>query len=245
MFQHDITQTLSGERSTSRWTWDRLHRACGQMWVLSCSLSSLVRLQSLAASRRLGCNEVVACRSLSGNSSERHAEGARPPRRQIYIYIYIYILHVYRWCLDVWTSQPGQVVTFPLMKYHWEVSSEAQISLRRSRYSGPPPSSAHRVPPNKVAANRNTTWKYSGTKTACLLRIYIYIYIYTYTCVYIYIYTHISLYMWYTYVYIYIYIYIYSHTYITYKVAATSPGRRSMPCLPGRMDPPRCRAWLA
>ena len=35
----------------------------------------------------------------------------------------------------VWTSQSDQVLTFSLMKYHSEVSSEAKLSLRRSRYS--------------------------------------------------------------------------------------------------------------
>ena len=38
---------------------------------------------------------------------------------------------------DFWTSQPEQVVTFFFMNYHWEMSSEANISLRRSRYSSP------------------------------------------------------------------------------------------------------------
>ena len=38
---------------------------------------------------------------------------------------------------DVWTSQPEQVLPFSLMTYHWEVRSEAQISLRISGYSSP------------------------------------------------------------------------------------------------------------
>ena len=38
---------------------------------------------------------------------------------------------------DFWTSLPAQVWTFSLMTYHWEVSSEAQVFLRRSRYSSP------------------------------------------------------------------------------------------------------------
>ena len=38
---------------------------------------------------------------------------------------------------DFGTSQPEQVLMCSLMKYYSEVSSEAQISLRRSRYSSP------------------------------------------------------------------------------------------------------------
>ena len=38
---------------------------------------------------------------------------------------------------DFWTSQPEHVLMFSLVKYHQEASSEAQISLRRSRYSSP------------------------------------------------------------------------------------------------------------
>ena len=66
-------------------------------------------------------------------SFERHAEGARSPRRQkyIYIYIYIYIGDVY------WTYQPEQSQRVSLVTDTWEVSSETQISLRRSRYSSP------------------------------------------------------------------------------------------------------------
>ena len=42
---------------------------------------------------------------LSGKSSERHAEGARPPSRQTYL-------------VDFWTSQPEQVLTFYLFEYN-------------------------------------------------------------------------------------------------------------------------------
>ena len=38
---------------------------------------------------------------------------------------------------DCWTSQSEQFLTLSLMKYHWEVSSEANTYLRRSRYSSP------------------------------------------------------------------------------------------------------------
>ena len=63
--------------------------------------------------------------NFSGKSSERRSEGARPPRRQN--------MHLG----DFWASQPEQVLTFSLMKYHGGVSSEARTSLRRSRYSSP------------------------------------------------------------------------------------------------------------
>ena len=60
----------------------------------------------------------------SGKSSERHAEGARPPRRRKYISV-------------IFGPRPEQALMFSRMTYHREVSSEAQISLRRSRHSSP------------------------------------------------------------------------------------------------------------
>ena len=42
--------------------------------------------------------------------------------------------HISRWCLD-FSARAG--LNASLVTYHWEVSSEAKISLRRSRYSGP------------------------------------------------------------------------------------------------------------
>ena len=44
-------------------------------------------------------------------------------------------------------SQPEQVLTFSLDANIWDAGPEAPIPLRRSRYSSPPPSSAHRVAP--------------------------------------------------------------------------------------------------
>ena len=38
---------------------------------------------------------------------------------------------------DFWTPQPEQVLTFSLVKYHSEVGSQAQMSLRSSGYSSP------------------------------------------------------------------------------------------------------------
>ena len=52
--------------------------------------------------------EILFIYSYSGKSSERHAEGARPPRRRTYISAMFGLL----------TSQPVQVLTFSLMKYH-------------------------------------------------------------------------------------------------------------------------------
>ena len=78
---------------------------------------------------------------------------------------------------DFGTSQPEQVLTFSLVKYHWEVSSEAQISLRRFRYSSPhlAPRTASRQP------YQERFWPDWSMSLSLSLSIYIYIYTYIYT----------------------------------------------------------------
>ena len=88
----------------------------------------------------------------SGKSSETHAEGARPPGRRTYI------------LGDLWTSQPEQVLTCSLMKYHREVSSEARISLRRSRYSSP-----HLAPRTASRLRSSSPWSATGSSFLVLL----------------------------------------------------------------------------
>ena len=80
--------------------------------------------------------------AFQGRAARDLQMGARPPRRRKYISV-------------TWTSRPEQVLTFCLVKYHGEVSPEAQISLRRSRYSSPHLARAPR-PANPRAASACT-----------------------------------------------------------------------------------------
>ena len=75
-------------------------------------------------------------------------------------------------------ANPEQVSTFSLVKYHWEAGSEAQTSLRRSRYSSAHP--ALRTASRQAEMARRIDCSADAFRS--LSPMYIYIYIYIYTC---------------------------------------------------------------
>ena len=93
---------------------------------------------------------------------------------------------------DFWTSRPEHVLSFSLMKYHREVSSEAQLSLRSSELRA---AIVMIIMIIIVIIMIIIIIIITTHNTYVYVCIYIYIrayvYIHVYTCIYIYIYIHI------------------------------------------------------